>query len=280
MIRMNYLYMFKLLHLFAVCALGHENKRLLLNDPDVLVARLSNLEQQNQLLTQLVNQINATCRAENADLQAKYLDLVSKMAQTESHLQHHDQQITASKDHGSTYVRWGRTQCEGTHTELVYTGYAAGQRYVHVTYSSRFGGPADTLCLPKDPELSNISTTSGWSSLYGTEYDVNGFAQDSVNNDAPCAVCRNIHASSSIVIPGRHSCYSNWIKEYDGILASGHEGHSSSSYICVDKNPEYIPSGEKNEDGHLFYIVGLKCGPLPCPPYHDNRQVNCVVCSK
>ena len=25
-------------------------------------------------------------------------------------------------DHGSTYIRWGRTQCEGTHTELVYSG--------------------------------------------------------------------------------------------------------------------------------------------------------------
>lgn len=25
-------------------------------------------------------------------------------------------------DHGSTYVRWGRTQCEGINTELVYSG--------------------------------------------------------------------------------------------------------------------------------------------------------------
>lgn len=103
MINMNYFYMLKLLHLFVVCALGHEHKRLLLNDPDILVARLSNLERQNQLLTQLVNQINATCRAENADLQAKYLDLVSKVAQTDSHLQHHDQQITASQGKPYSY---------------------------------------------------------------------------------------------------------------------------------------------------------------------------------
>ncbi|XP_076106126.1 uncharacterized protein LOC143074665 [Mytilus galloprovincialis] len=245
---MNYFYLLTLvLFLECVgCALD-ENKRLLLNDPDA-IARLANLEQQNQLLTQ------------------KVLDLESKMA--------------TRQDHGSTYVRWGRTQCEGTHTELVYSGYAAGQRYNHIDYSSRYGGPANTLCLPKDPELSNISFASSWSLLYGAEYQVNGFAHDSVNNDVPCAVCRNIHASSSIMIPGRLSCYSGWIEEYNGLLASGHQAETASSYVCVDMNPEYVPSGEKNENGLLFYVVGLKCGPLPCPPYHNNHQVNCVVCSK
>ena len=31
--------------------------------------------------------------------------------------------------------------------------------------------------------------------------------------------------------------------------------------------------------GSLF-VVGIKCGPLPCPPYDNNRKLNCVVCSK
>ncbi|CAG2199178.1 unnamed protein product [Mytilus edulis] len=160
------------------------------------------------------------------------------------------------------------------------SGYAAGQPYRHVTYITRYGGPANTLCLPKDPELSNISFTGGWSYLFGAEYEANEFAPDSTDNDVPCAVCRNTNASSSIMIPGRQSCYTGWMKEYNGRLASGHEGEAASSYTCVDNNPEYIPSGEKNENGHLFYLVGFKCGPLPCPPYHDNHQVNCVVCSK
>ncbi|CAG2193936.1 unnamed protein product [Mytilus edulis] len=176
---MNYFYLLTLaLFLECVgCALDHENKRLLLNDPDA-IARLANLEQQNQLLTQ------------------KVLDLESKMATMQS------------------------------------------------------------------------------------EYEVNGFAHDSAYNDVPCAVCRNMRVSSSIMIPGRHSCYSGWTEEYNGILASGHEGETASSYICIDKNPEYVSSGEKREGGLMLYVVGLKCGPLPCPPYHNNHQVNCVVCSK
>lgn len=164
--------------------------------------------------------------------------------------------------------------------DCFFSGYAAGQPYSHVTYTTRYGGPANTLCLPKDPELSNISFTSGWSYLFGAEYEANEFAPDSADNDVPCAVCRNTNASSSIMIPGRQSCYTGWMKEYNGRLASGHEGEAASSYTCVDNNPEYIPSGEKNEVGHLFYLVGFKCGPLPCPPYHDNHHVNCVVCSK
>ncbi|CAG2201793.1 unnamed protein product [Mytilus edulis] len=242
---------------FILCDFGNENKRLLLNDPDVVGARLANLERQNQLQTQLLNQMNATSQAEYADLKAKYMTLLSKTFQMESRIQHQDQLISENKDHGSTYVRWGRTQCEGTNTELVYSGYAAGQRHEHITYSSRFGGPANTLCLPKDPELSNISFTSSWSLLYGAEYEKNEFAPDSGDNDVPCAVCRNNHASSSIMIPGRHFCYSGWMQEYNGILASGHTGSSASSYICMDKNPEYISSGEKKMKTPTCFLLSV-----------------------
>ena len=68
--------------------------------------------------------------------------------------------------------------------------------------------------------------------------------------------------------------------EYGGFIASGHVGHSASNYICIDRNTEYIPSGKASIDGHPMYMVGIKCGPLPCPPYDNNRKLNCVVCSK
>jgi hypothetical protein len=82
------------------------------------------------------------------------------------------------------------------------------------------------------------------------------------------------------MIPGRQACYNGWKMEYEGFIASGHVIYSASNYICIDRNPEYIPSGKAGIDGHLMYMVGIKCGPLPCPPYDNNRKLNCVVCSK
>jgi len=116
--------------------------------------------------------------------------------------------------------------------------------------------------------------------LYGAEYEGNDFGTNSVNEDMPCAVCRRNSVSTTVMIPGRKSCYPGWRMEYNGLLAGGDHTHSASSYLCVDKIPEYIPSGQKNEDGHLFYVISFKCGPLPCPPYKDNTVVNCVVYSK
>ena len=90
----------------------------------------------------------------------------------------------------------------------------------------------------------------------------------------PCAVCRNKNTTSTIMIPGRELCYAGWTKEYQGLLAGGHVAYTASNFICVDKTPEYVPSGEKNENGHLFYVVNIQCGPLPFPLYHSNHKVN------
>lgn len=160
------------------------------------------------------------------------------------------------------------------------TGYVAGQQYYHPHSSSSFGGPANTLCLPNNPELDLSHTVSTHNLLYGTEYQENEFGTNSYNEDMPCAVCRRNSLSTTVMIPGRKSCYPGWRMEYNGLLAGGDHTQTASSYLCVDKIPEYIPSGQKDENGHLFYIIAFKCGPLPCPPYKDNTIVNCVVCSK
>ncbi|VDI36812.1 Hypothetical predicted protein [Mytilus galloprovincialis] len=154
--------------------------------------------------------------------------------------------------------------------------YAAGNVYYQGSY---YGGPSNTLCLPNDPELSN-RTTPGNSFIYDTEYQENFFGTKSLDEDVPCAVCRNPNSSSSLMIPGRKTCYAGWQNEYYGYLASGCSTCKASSFICVDVQPEYIPSGERNDNGHLLYMVGTKCGALPCPPYHDKLELYCVVCSK
>ncbi|XP_076075852.1 uncharacterized protein LOC143046580 [Mytilus galloprovincialis] len=234
----------------------HGSKRLLLNDPDAINNRLNTLE----LSLQQQQATNLQQQARISQQEATILQLVQRNPQ----------------GHGSTFVRWGRSQCP-SQTELVYSGYAAGQEYYYGT--SRFGGPSNMLCLPKDPELSN-RTGSSSSRLYGTEFEGNHFAPGSANEDVPCALCRSNDTSSSVMIPGRKSCYSGWKNEYFGILASGCYNCKASSYICVDMNPEFISGGERNNDNNLLYATSMKCGSLPCPPYHNDLEVYCVVCSK
>jgi hypothetical protein len=123
----------------------------------------------------------------------------------------------------------------------VYGGHGKDPHFVPVAYSlllytpdfyTRYGGAANTLCLPSDPELSN-RTAPGGSYIYGTEYEQNFFTSGASNEDVPCAVCRASNTFTSIMIPGRKSCYNGWQMEYNGILASDSYADKASSFICV-----------------------------------------------
>ncbi|XP_071136716.1 uncharacterized protein [Mytilus edulis] len=160
---------------------------------------------------------------------------------------------------------------------MLYTGFAAGQDHVRSHY---YGGPANMLCLPNNPELSN-RTAPGNSFLSGSEYqDGHFFVNGALNEDVPCALCRSANTSATIMIPGRISCDSDWKLEYHGILASGAYSHKPSSYICLDSHPEFLQAGQDDKDGHLLYATTTNCGSLACPPYVNNMAINCVVCSR
>ena len=89
---------------------------------------------------------------------------------------------------------------------FLFKGFAAGQNYYSPDYSTNFGGAANMICLSSNPELSNI-TAPGGSFIYGTEYEDNMFASGALDEDVPCAVCRTSNTYTSIMIPGRKSCY-------------------------------------------------------------------------
>lgn len=159
------------------------------------------------------------------------------------------------------------------------SGYAAGQIYYDSKSTTRFGGPGNMLCLPNNPELSN-KTAPGNSNIYGSEFEENRFGHGSLQEDVPCALCRSRNSTTSVMIPGRKTCYKGWNIEYNGLLASSCNHCKASSYVCVDTNPEYIPGGETDDNHNLLYTTGTICGSLPCPPYHNNLELFCVVCSK
>ncbi|VDI69655.1 Hypothetical predicted protein [Mytilus galloprovincialis] len=230
-----------------------EDKRLLLNDPDVM-AQIKQMSLELQTLKQKTSQLEQDLGS------AK-----TKVTQLEN----------SKSGFGSVYTRWGRKDCPSNGTELVYTGVTGGGLFDHT------GSAVNYVCLPHDPDFIQGDTPGGSATLYGSEYQDNYFGHNLYNNDVPCAVCRAVTKSSVVMIPGKTKCYGDWNREFYGRLASGADSHvAASEYVCVDHQAQYIEGGAVDNNGKLFYKVGAKCGSLPCPPYYDMAPMSCVVCSK
>ena len=184
-----------------------------------------------------------------------------------------------------TYVRWGRTVCPGTPgTELVYTGTAAGSRY------SVSGGGGNYQCLPDNPEnLAFGPGTSTSSHIYGAEYETSEFVTNLPPSsailhyqDVPCVVCYVATRSAILMIPGWYTCPQSWTREYYGYLMAERStgSHHRSTFECVDVTPETLSDGDANENGAIFYFVEPRCGSLRCPPYEEEKELTCAVCSR
>ena len=175
---------------------------------------------------------------------------------------------------GVVYTRWGKSTCPSVSgTRLVYAGRAGGSYYEHN------GGGANHLCMPPDPQYT-LRYRSGFQAnarVYGAEYEspIVGTHQHNV----PCAVCQ---ASREIVlmIPAKTTCPTSWTTEYTGYLMTEKYNHRRSTYECVDKSQEAVPGSYRNTNGALFYHVEAHCGyGLQCPPYVEEKELTCVVCT-
>ncbi|XP_033727529.1 short-chain collagen C4-like [Pecten maximus] len=181
---------------------------------------------------------------------------------------------------GAVFTRWGREDCPANQTSIVYTGYAGGSFYEHT------GAASDYVCMPHEPvwgpHRDFSYTNNDIAFMFGAEYQSPGelFGKSTWSDDVPCAVCIGDQYTTSIMIPGRISCYPGWTEAYHGNLAAGAHNHKAASqYACVDQEPQISKAGV-NDNGKLFYGVKAKCGSLPCPPYVDNKFLPCVVCMK
>ena len=178
---------------------------------------------------------------------------------------------------GATYTRWGKSTCpEVNGTQDVYCGITAGSHFTHS------GGGANHLCMPKIPEYSLPFSSSGpdyKTFIYGAEYE--NPIQGSHDHNIPCAVCHVSTRSAVLMIPGKTTCPPTWTREYYGYLMAELYRHKRSTYECVDKAMESLPGSSANTEGALFYHVEAVCGVgIPCPPYNNYKELNCVVCSK
>ncbi|XP_071133228.1 uncharacterized protein [Mytilus edulis] len=229
-----------LISILVYGSLAKNSKRILLTDPDY--ADNQQLHRDMQNLKALVQQLQGT--------------------------------IQNQAPVGVVYTRWGRKDCAGDNTDLVYTGISGGGHYTET------GRAAEPVCLPHDPINGNVLSSDAHASVYGMEYEgsLGGSLHD---KDVPCAVCRANHVTSKVMIPGKTTCHVGWRKEYSGMLVAGYHGHiSPSSYFCVDQHPDVLEGGLANDNGYVIYPAIAKCGSLKCPPYVPDTRINCVVCTK
>ena len=185
-----------------------------------------------------------------------------------------------SRSEGLTYVRWGRTTCPDTEgTELVCTGRAARSHYTHQ------GGGANYQCVTEEPENFDFGPgTMDHSYIYGAEYEMFGNVPSANlqlhEHDVPCVVCYVATRETVLMIPGRYTCPQSWTREYYGWLMAEHFNHHRSTFECVDASAETIIGGHASQIGALFYHVEPRCGSLPCPPYDQQKEMTCAVCTR
>ena len=72
------------------------------------------------------------------------------------------------------------------------------------------------------------------------------------------------------------------IQDYDGYLMSALWSHKRAhEYVCVDQSPDVVTGLQANKNGAVMYMVQAHCETMGhCPPYINNAELTCVVCSK
>ena len=177
---------------------------------------------------------------------------------------------------GSIYTRWGRTACDVTGTELVYTGIAAGTPFTHS------GGAANLLCLPNNPVYDNYNPGIQGSATIGP-VEVHPhvtIGSLNFNENIPCAVCRTTRPTT-MMLPATVNCPSGWTREYYGYLMTSTTTENRGYFVCIDRFAEEIPGSRAHTQvAHDLWNVEATCDIIPCPPYNAERELTCAVCSK
>ena len=161
----------------------------------------------------------------------------------------------------------------------MYTGRAAG------SFHTNRGGGANYQCVTEEPENFDYGPgTVDASYIFGAEYEMWGNVPVSNlplhDHNVPCVVCYVATRIAILMIPGRYSCPENWTREYYGYLMAEYHDHYRSTFECMDAAPETVLGGHANQNGALFHHVEPRCGSLPCPPYAEEKEMTCVVCTR
>ena len=118
--------------------------------------------------------------------------------------------------------------------------------------------------------------------LYGSEYQIWSAQPNAQNddNDVPCALCFTDAREVIFMLPGKYTCPSGWTREYHGYLMTERHNHKRSTFECMNFLPEATTGGHAHHNSAFFYYIEARCGSLPCPPYEEEKELTCAVCTK
>lgn len=70
--------------------------------------------------------------------------------------------------------------------------------------------------------------------IYGSEYEFS-YKKAAYNDDVPCAVCYDVYASTSVMIPGKTLCPIHWAIQFEGFFTSDahYSDHPGAEYLCI-----------------------------------------------
>ena len=64
-------------------------------------------------------------------------------------------------------------------------------------------------------------------------------------------------------------------------MTSYYDHNHQNTFECIDANPEYLDGEGADDNGDLLYFIRVDCDRGgQCPPYIENKELTCVVCSK
>ena len=140
--------------------------------------------------------------------------------------------------------------------------------------------------MPNDPDyLQYASGSQNRNKVYGVEYNPSSGQPlfDVRGHNVPCAVCMATSRCSLLMIPAKTQCPTSWTTEYIGYLMSAHQNYvPPTTYECVDKDPESVAGLDAvnwYQGSGLFDHVEASCNGMACPPYDDEKELTCVVCT-
>ena len=116
--------------------------------------------------------------------------------------------------------------------------------------------------------------------MHGVEYEGPPLTDNRENHNAVCAVCYVSDKMTVVMIPAHSTCPSGWTVEYFGYLISERLTNHRTEYVCVDKVMESVSGSQNNINAAHFYHVEAHCDGMACPPYDDQKELNCVMCTK
>ena len=178
-------------------------------------------------------------------------------------------------DVASVFTNWGRKSCPDP-TEQLYKGYAAASYYGHQ------GSGANMVCLTAQPRYHQYNDGDhNGALLYGVVYALNLPSYGHISSHrVPCSVCLT-HTASTLMVPGRSDCPSDWTAQYSGYLVAAYYSHNSKlNWECLNGNSE---SGGSSSSNTYLYQTEIECGSIKCRNQEDryvqDRELTCALCS-